>query len=152
MGLFKTTHIHNHKTEAVPYVKEVKITEHRAPTDESVRLLNEMQEKAERNIIAQVRVDENHLKGTIIYFQESLPDWKYRYALKFQLNGREHIMDGDIDKFDLAEIERKAYMGIGNREVFEALHRRFSDLIAEQLMNQSPDFLRDASRLGSNGA
>lgn len=52
MGLFSTTHIHQSRTETrlVPYCREVK--EFKAPTDESIRLLNEMEQKAKQNIIA----------------------------------------------------------------------------------------------------
>src|SRR4051812_2071854 len=99
MNLFKSTHIHNHKTEHVPYVKEVKITEHKAPTDESVKLLNEMQEKAKKNIIATIHIEQNYLKAIVIYTQDDVVSGRMKYAIKFNLNGKDCNIEGHIDHF-----------------------------------------------------
>ena len=72
MGLFKTTNYYTHKggKEYVPYEKDVTIHEHRAPTDESVRLLNEFEEKARKNIIHKISVNENNLNAVSIIFKK----------------------------------------------------------------------------------
>ena len=44
------------KTQHVPYAKEVNIQEHRAPTDQSIHLMNEMHTKAMDNIVAHLKL------------------------------------------------------------------------------------------------
>jgi len=53
--MFNKTYVTKHTTEYVPYTKEVKVTEQRAPTDESLKLLQEMERKVEKRFI------ENHI-------------------------------------------------------------------------------------------
>lgn len=53
--MFNKTFVTERKTEYVPYTKEVKVIEQRAPTDESLNLLREMEKKVEQRFI------ENHL-------------------------------------------------------------------------------------------
>ena len=50
---------HSHSTEYVPYTKNV--VEHRAPTDESIRLYGELVEKAQRSLL-----DSFELKNSIL--------------------------------------------------------------------------------------
>jgi len=64
------------KTEYVPvpvavekpsYVNlDVTVHEHRAPTDESVRLLNEMRDETSKNIIAQIPLKNNVFEGHVM--------------------------------------------------------------------------------------
>ncbi len=49
-------HSHNHRVE---------VTEHRAPTDESLKLLREMEQKVEKDRIASMVLDSNGVKGRI---------------------------------------------------------------------------------------
>ena len=141
MGLFSTTHIHQSRTEHVPYCKEVNITEKKAPTDESVRLLNEMQDKAQRNIIATIKIEENFLKAVAIYYRDEMVMDRITYHIRFKLNGKEYTIEDYIDIEYRQEIS-KLYMGLGHETIFRALHKKFSEMVANELMKQSPDFLR----------
>lgn len=47
--------------EAVPYAKTVTVHEHKAPTDESIRLYQEIEEKAFQNILHRIQVNDNAL-------------------------------------------------------------------------------------------
>lgn len=142
MGLFSTTHIHQGRTERVPYCREVNITEKKAPTDESVRLLNDMQEKAQRNIVATIKIDENHLNAVAIYYQDDRIHNRIIYHIRFGLNGKEYTVEDYIDKFEWSKAISKSYMGLGHEAIFTALHKKFSEVIANELMKQSPDFLQ----------
>jgi hypothetical protein len=142
MGLFSTTHIHQSRTEHVPYCKEVNITEKKAPTDESVRLLNNMQDKAQRNIIATIKIEENFLKAVAIYYRDEMISDRMTYHIRFELNGKEYMIEDYIDKFEWRQEMSKSYMGLGNEVIFRALHKKFSEMVANELMKQSPDFLR----------
>lgn len=62
--MFNKTHFHSHDhSTSVRYpdtIKEVK-----APTDESIRLLNEMQQKTLENIVAKISVKDNLIEGEV---------------------------------------------------------------------------------------
>jgi len=66
-------------------------TEHRAPTDDSVRLLNEMQEKARDNIIKTITVSDNAVNGIIIVFK-NLMENSYEVIADFTINGKEYMV------------------------------------------------------------
>lgn len=134
MGLF-TKHTIERKTELVPYAKEVK--EIKAPTDESIRLLNEMQEKAKKNIIATIRIEQNHLKAVVVYFVDDVSKNSVNYHLKFTLNEKDYTLEGHIDRFEWDDEIRKNYMGIGNAKVFDILHKKFAEVLAYEFTKQS---------------
>ena len=142
MGLFSTTHHHHTKIVSVPYEKNVTVHEHKAPTDKSVELLNEMQEKAQRNIIATIKIEENFLKAVAIYYRDETVMDRMTYHIRFELNGKEYMIEDHIDNFEWRQEMSKSYMGLGNEVIFRALHKKFSELVANELMKQSPDFLR----------
>jgi len=96
MGLLWTTnHIHPTKTEFV--TREV--NEHRAPTDESVRLLNEMQQKAAENLIRTAHIENTVLRDAIVMAtQDVFGD--YEIAFRFTVNGAEIKGGFKLSKFD----------------------------------------------------
>ena len=143
MGLFSTNHIHQSRTEYVPYCKEVNITEKKAPTEESVRLLKEMKDKAQLNIIATIKIEENFLKAVAIYYRDEIVMNRMTYHIRFELNGKEYTIEDYIDNFEWRQEMSKSYMGLGNEVIFRALHKKFSEMVANELMKQSPDFLRN---------
>ena len=67
----------------------VSVTENRAPPDESVRLLREMEQKAEREILQAVRLDGNEFKGVMHKTYDPMTD-EDRYAVIFELNGKRY--------------------------------------------------------------
>jgi hypothetical protein len=73
---------------------KIDVTEKRAPTDESVRLLNEMQQKAFDNVLSCVQLDNNELKDITwwIYYDPYIFSEKAR--VRFMLNGR--LFDKEI--------------------------------------------------------
>jgi hypothetical protein len=88
----KSTHVH--------FPENINVHEHKAPTDESVRLLNEMQEKAVKNIIAAIRVEDNTVNGVAIAYQD-LAMIQCRSGvmiyLKFKVNGVEHTFEETVE-------------------------------------------------------
>jgi len=135
MGIFSTTHIH--KGETVAYEKSVTVHEHKAPTDESVKLLNEMQEKAQRNILKTIKIEENYLKAVVVIFKNNFIEDRIDYGAKFILNGEEHIVEGYIDKFEWMDVIDKNRDGFGNTVIMNVIHKKYSELIAKQIMLSS---------------
>jgi len=89
------------------------VHEHRAPTDESVKLLNEMQQKAEANRIAAMALPANSFGGHR-EAQQDPASYKLRAIAVFDLNGRritveaeQHMDDNGGVPFLLVELHRK---------------------------------------------
>ena len=76
--------------EFVPYTKNVEITEKRAPTDDSIRLYKEMEEKAEKNIIKKEVFLDNELKGVVVYLEMCMGSFDVNAHVKYSLNGKEY--------------------------------------------------------------
>jgi hypothetical protein len=74
----------------------VNVTEKRAPTDESVRLLKEMQREAEKRVLEVVRVDNNDFNCVLHKLDDHLNSMTRLVAI-FSLNGKklqaEHCFD-----------------------------------------------------------
>lgn len=124
-----------------PYCQEVNVTinEHRAPTDESVKLLNELQEAAMKNLICSIQIDDdNNVKGVIQYYRLADPSFKNRvqFQIKFCLNGKDHLIRGIIDDLD----DEKEFSTCGNfrsKTAFMIFYKTFSEEIAKDLMQNS---------------
>ncbi len=85
MGLLSTTHIQNEIAPAYPQ----EIHEHKAPTDESVRLLSEMEEKAREHVAFQIEVRDNEFSGCVTQFVVNQYAFVHDVYIKFTLNGKE---------------------------------------------------------------
>jgi hypothetical protein len=130
MSLFsKTTII---QQEAVPYCKSVDIHEHKAPTDESIKLLNEMQEKVMNNIMATFRVEDNTLNAAVIYLFQGTGFDRLDYRVKFTFNGKEYLLNGEIPRRNFVPSHK-----YGSNEVYEALAKSLVILIAEKVLHNN---------------
>lgn len=78
--------VHHHTT-----VKEV-----RAPTDESVRLLKEMEQKAEEKVLKAMRLESNGFKA-VIQKQHALEVGDDVYVVVYELNGVRHTVKVHYD-------------------------------------------------------
>lgn len=148
--MFENINIYNREKEYVPYEKTVTatITEKRAPTDESVKLLNEFQEKAKENIIKSIVIDSNIAKCVCIYYQDVLFDNKILFHIRFVLNGKEHIVSDSIDYFEIQGMKINAKNDLPHNiheHVFKFFHRKFAEWIAAELMMQEQEFLKKIS-------
>jgi len=75
------------------------VTEHRAPTDESIRLLREMEEKARSQVIESFAVGGNALEARAVMMETVTGDTEIH--VMFKLNGTLHRSSGRIDRSDL---------------------------------------------------
>jgi hypothetical protein len=71
-----------------PSSVSVRVDEHRAPTDESVRLLKEMEEKAEARVLDRARVGNNVVEGSAVLFANPT-GIDNTLVLLFRINGRD---------------------------------------------------------------
>jgi hypothetical protein len=130
------------KTGHVPYVN---IHEHLAPTDESVKILNDFEEKARKNIIHKVKVETNTIIAMGIYFRDEMVDNRVHFDIKFSLNGKEVLIQDYVDEFEWREEMLEMYMGFGSQVIYKLVMKKMAEMIAQELLNQSPDFVRALS-------
>jgi hypothetical protein len=128
------------KTTYVPY-------EFKAPTDESIRLLNEFSEKAIENIVSNISCDSNICKVVAIIIGYDMTTSRYpKCYCKFILNGVEHQFNFEL-KFEYHEINNiqttKQHIGFSKAldMLKENLYEKFSKKIAKILVDNSPEFI-----------
>lgn len=73
----------------------IKVDEKKAPTDESIRLLMEMEKKAFDNLIDRYYIDDNVLKGSVHVFRDIF-NQRYKIVSQFKLNGKEFRIENEI--------------------------------------------------------
>lgn len=62
------------------------VTEKRAPTDESVRLMMEMEAAVEKKFLGQFKTDPNTLDATVVVFSDYM-NWETVYVILYKING-----------------------------------------------------------------
>lgn len=82
--------------------REVHHHEHRAPTDESVKLLKEMEEKARDKIEEVIRVEGNGFNG-VIYLHHEMMDLSIRARAVFDLNGKKMEVEHSLSELKTRE-------------------------------------------------
>lgn len=133
--------INNTESHNTPYCREVNITERRAPTDESVELLNEFQEKALDNIIQSFKIEDNTLKAVVVFYQSSIGAGMMNGQLchiKFNLNGKDYFVK-DIPVIDYD----KAF---GVQKFYHTLYKKFVEAITLEIMKDTHKVLEQLSR------
>ncbi len=145
MGLF-TTHYHSHSNNhthsesLVPYEKTVH--EHRAPTDESVKLLNEFQDKAIDNILKQFRINDNIIEAEGFFIGYSVIH-KIILHCRFKVNGKEFHLKEEIDCWEFRNDLSKYFNDESDyqNKVLLLIYKHLSELIAKEIMMTSKEEL-----------
>jgi len=110
----------------------VTVNEHRAPTDESIRIYQEMLEKAEKNIYKAFKVDNNQLKCTIVKNMASATYFGPTFVAIMELNGKRAKIEQEILHTE--------------QETFTALIEKMANIIAcnmlEPAMNEYMNNIR----------
>lgn len=85
------------------------IHEHRAPTDESVKLLMEMEQKALEKLLSITRLENNTLNAVWSTFQ-TFEDARFHIVCRYQLNGSANEIKFDFcgrpDPIEIASVVR----------------------------------------------
>ncbi len=113
---------------------ETRITHHRAPTDESIRLLNEMQDKAMKNLLARIEVNNNQFSFKLL---SSKCDWENAYVLYYliEINGHKMQERKTISRHSVWDVRAK------DRESFlvDEMYKHLSEILISYLC-KSGDF------------
>ena len=97
----------------------VSVTEQRAPTDESVRLLREMEDKAAKQVLEAMRLESNTFKGVVQKQYDAMTDDNI-YRCAFELNGKRLMVDAPRQR----------------HEELEQFLPRFRDEVARKIANE----------------
>jgi len=108
-------------TTYVPYEKVV--TEKKAPTDESIKLLKEMEEKVLQKIVEAYHIESNIMNGVVFKTFKDPLNVKEQFIVVFNVNGKEHI----IKKY----VEEKELLRGG-----DAIMNIFADTIKDYLLGE----------------
>jgi len=104
----------------------VDVHEHRAPTDDSVKLLREMEEKARNQIVgAFVTNKDNDFDGAVVYMRPSVMSADYNVYTRFKLNGQE---------YEFKEVVTDIAFHMSKEEAYRKLAEKLSAVMTNKLM------------------
>lgn len=83
-------HLHVHGSHTTTYVdRNVTVHEHRAPTDASINLANEMRDKVEQNFIGAFPL-ENNLFNAMVYLTLEPMNYDVWFLVRYKINHQTH--------------------------------------------------------------
>lgn len=132
--MFGKNHYHEHNTV---------VTEKRAVTDESVKLLNELEEKAQKNIVAKVVLENNLFEGTGIMFEDVILD-KYTLRIRFFINGKELTFEKEIKSSAF-----KKHIALGGEDAQKFIKENLVTYFADEIVKK---FWEDDKEVGKEFA
>lgn len=104
------------------------IHEHKAPTDDSIRLAEEFAEKQREKIVANLPFD-NELKGSVVIFSNDFTSYCLKAYLSFELNGVPFLVKKDISILDLESYKGEEAARWLINEVGEAIKEELASTI-----------------------
>lgn len=121
-------------TKSQPYDKTVTIHEHRAPTDDSIKLLNEFQDKALQNLIKTVPIKNNIIDGIVFLFESNVASYSRKFIFRFKINGIEYQIE---DEYEIGDLIQSTY---DNSYLPSKVINKLSQIIAMHLFKDSTNF------------
>lgn len=118
----------NRPTERIYVDREITVNEHKAPTDDSIRLYGEMLDKARSELVDAFKVDNNIVKGRIGLYR-NCSRLGYIVVVKTNINGNPIETSIDVDDYH------------GDRQVLvDMLAKEISKAITKELLVRCEDF------------
>lgn len=124
---------HHHHTSG-PSRVDVNVTEKKAPTDESVRLLAEMQQKVIDNVLGQLKIDVNGVTGEIIVLRQTWSLCDIAFGVAYNINGKRHHFKTDIHDVDVWQKENEFHCS-RNEAMLRVFAKKFAEHIASQILD-----------------
>lgn len=115
------TYVQRHTTEYVD--RNITVKEYKAPTDESVKILNEMTEKALNNIVKTFSTSNNTLQAKVAVYQDHRMQVN-EFMCKFTLNGKDHMLRVEINAYETPDMD----------SMVEKLYTKVCEKLAQELM------------------
>lgn len=139
MGLFNTTNnFHRHTTETRYVNRDVSVTEHKAPTDESVRLFDEFLDKAKSRMVASVTINSNIISCHAMYFStDYCVGERYEVWLRYELNGEVYQLRSTLDYFDF-EVNEATII-----DTLKLVYEHVAKVLADEFVTKSQHHIID---------
>jgi cell fate (sporulation/competence/biofilm development) regulator YmcA (YheA/YmcA/DUF963 family) len=115
------------------------ITENRAPTDESMRLLQEMEEKVISKILGSFKLKSTTVSGQIVFFA-TIDSLNTKYRIRYKLNDKEFQFDGFIDDYRMVLKDHK--------EIIQLFVKSISEEIATMLFEENIEVIANLFKRG----
>jgi hypothetical protein len=116
----------NKRTEHIPYAKSVTVTEHKAPTDASIKLYEEIKDRAYKSIIDSIKINNNDISFSAISYRDAASFMtKARY--KIIINGKENTGEINLDQ-GLIDMKGNEYLV---KEIIENVSKHITAIIGE---------------------
>ena len=77
----------------------VRIDEHRAPTDESIKILADMQKQAQESLVDAYILEDNEVNGSVFMFRDPMTS-EYRMHVQFRINGKKYKFEERFRSYD----------------------------------------------------
>jgi len=126
--MFHVNQFHTHNNQAFPYEKTVH--EHRAPTDESIRIYGELLEKARLSLIDSFRINSILVVDVAVFKKSS--SMEQLTVGYYKLNVNKEEITGNVELFD--EYDRIVAQRTIANQIIERLSR---DVTSELLKRMS---------------
>lgn len=115
----------------LPKEINIKSIEQRAPTDESIKIYDDMLAKARKSLLDSVIIKDTVINGVALYFVDEPWSGQESYHIKFFINGQEHIVSGKLNK---DEYPFRAYPELIRKHILQA--------VATEVMTQLLDKIK----------
>ena len=140
--MLKNIHIHQQRTVHVPYEKTVH--EHRAPTDDSIRLYKEMVEKAEEEVLGRIEIKNNLVEAVVFWYQPQAI-CSLRFCCRFKINGEIFTITHEVDR----PLSQCCYPEIKPAvdELYEAMSKQIALILLDKHVSES---FRGVIKLGND--
>ena len=92
----KETHIFVSQPSVTEYVTQT-VKHERAPTDESVWLLKELEESAQNKVLQSIRIEDNEF-NCVVHLQYDILNFQVVGKVIYTLNGNKHIVNVYVPK------------------------------------------------------
>lgn len=112
---------------------DVNVTENKAPTDESVRLLAEMQQKVIDNVLGQLKIDVNGVTGEILVLKQPWSLCDIIICVAYNINGKRHHFKTEIHDVDVRQKENEFHCS-QNEAILRVFAKKFADHIVAQIL------------------
>lgn len=118
---------HINKSSCVPYAKDVVMHEHKAPTDEAIKLLNEFHKEAVKNVVDSLSIKDNTFNMEVRAFSCDF-QLNNKIVCKFSINGKEFVVEYNDEKIEQRRLAEKVV-----EKLYDEIVTTVSNLIGKKL-------------------
>ena len=123
--MFDQLHLHARpRTENVYH--NTKVVEERAPTDDSIKLYEEIKEKAFDSIIESIKIQDNLFNAKALLVKDPMT-FGMKFYYTFRINGEEFKGSDDVDDMNRSDMIERLYDKLSKALARELIERSLSN-------------------------